>query len=362
MSTAPCHFYISNFDQTISLTKIASLGTIPSTNQIAADAVATLPIGLSVLNAIFQYSSSETGNNALSKLPTFQPAEPHTLVIDSVAGENILLAMNEHIINAYTMKTLFDACHNYPYLNPSVAMLPTTITNSPIPVSLNGGFYDTTSFPISSGNNSGMNTATNKAKGPQIVAYPITPSTPIDETQELVKYDFLRYISNSLFNTPNGVALFTNQVEVFDDIDAKCAADLTNINTLLTPNVTSPSSWITDNNNHSYCTDLSSICPKIIDIMYTNYPARFDSTNIVTTGSPYCHVPFQAGDTIRHVVTLNAASTQTDVIPHTGNPPAPISRAYEIIWEVVDDSNPANTVNYGIVPAPGDASNTTIPY
>ena len=156
----------------------------------------------------------------------------------------------------------------------------------------------------------------------------------------LLKYDFLRYLSRCLVNTPYGVSIFINQVDVFDDIDNQCIADLQNIDAVLTPT----SSWTEDNNHHFYYNNVSNTGYNVIANMYARHPERFTPSNQIAD-TPYCVVPFMAGDTIRHVITMNSApgqAMQTDNVPI-------LPRQYEIIWDVIDDTASPGEVKYGIV-------------
>lgn len=342
-----CDFYIPSFNLSIQLQTPAVLtgGGNIIYNQVSADAVATFPVSLSLLRDIFQYSGNVCGELTRPALPDFFSGNSAL----NIYGGNIQVAMEHNIINAYTMGTLTQACLSRNiiggslYLNPSLAMLPTSYSYLNIPVAINGAVLaaDSTITSISNGGGDAAN-----PKGPQIIN--------VLADQMLLKYDFTRYLSRCLFNTPYGVSLFVNQIDVFDDIDNKCVADLTNIDSILS----STAAWTRDVNDHCYYNDPSNISYNIVANMYRLHPERFTSRNQIG-GTEYCHVPFQSGDTIRHVITVNPAATQTAEI---GNTRSIAPRRYEIVWDVVDDSAGA-AIEYGIVPPvflPSTA-NTEIP-
>lgn len=343
MSSSPCNFYISSFNINIVLqtTALITQSNIPPYNETPADAVATFPIGLSVLNQIFQYSSNVYNDLKSPALPSFHG--DYGVVGLNLYGGNIQSAMDNNLINAYIMNTVTSATESGGvvggnlYLNPSIAMLPTSYSTYNIPVALNGTVLSGNSS-IASINNSGGNVS--YPKGPQIVHYPSDPFDTVPATQMLLKYDFLRYLSRCLVNTPYGVSIFINQVDVFDDIDNQCIADLQNIDAVLTPT----SSWTEDNNHHFYYNNVSNTGYNVIANMYARHPERFTPSNQIAD-TPYCVVPFMAGDTIRHVITMNSApgqAMQTDNVPI-------LPRQYEIIWDIIDDTASPGEVKYGIV-------------
>ena len=340
MSSYAFDYYISAFDNQVTLEFPAQIisGYNPF-SAIQADAVATFPIGLSVLRAIFQFGGDFT----------FESEDATAIMLLMAPGNS------DSSIKGYVMSDLESAVQNesgggasYLYLNPSRAMLPLNYSALFIPTAVNGQLVTTTSVDITSINNSG-GTTTNP-KGPQIVYYP--DGTPLPESQQLLKYDFLRYLSRNIFNSPYGINLFTNQTELMDSMDTQCQLQLFKINTALPPS----------------STDTNALCTNVVSVMYKNHPERFTRNNQVEPGSNFYYVPFQPGDTLRHLITVAPAQDQMNVLQstllHMINLPASIpARKYEIIWRVMDDSHTSSTpvpIHYGIVPT--DSINVPIPF
>ena len=345
-------YYVSAFDNHVTLEFPAQIisGYNPF-SAIQADAVATFPIGLSVLRAIFQFG----GDNV-----TFESEDATAIMLLRAPAPATATGNSDSIIKGYVMSDLEAAVQNengaagggdgasYLYLNPSRAMLPLNYSALFIPTAVNGQLVTTTSVDITSINNSG-GTTTNP-KGPQIVYYP--DGTQLPETQQLLKYDFLRYLSRNIFNSPYGVNLFTNQTELMDSMDTQCQLQLVKINAALPPS----------------STDANALCTNVVSVMYKNHPERFTRNNQVEPGSNFYYVPFQPGDTLRHLITVAPAQDQMSVLQstllHMINLPASIpARRYEIIWRVMDDSQTSSTpvpIRYGIVPT--DSINVPIPF
>lgn len=350
-----CDIFVSAFSQSVTLGVSALISSgVPAYEGISADAVATLPIGLSVLRRIFVYSGNVAGHGGAPCAPTF-------------SGE-ILASASE--LTPYLLGNLRAACAgagaNYAYLNPSYAVLPSTHAPVSLPVYVNGVLSAGTTG-VSSVNNMGVNAA-NVPKGAQMVAYP--SGATVEPARMVVKFDFLRYLSGSLFNTPYGLSLFTNQPQVFDNLDAVCLADVQGVDALLSVAAGAPG-WTRDSLGNPYCKDpATNVCCSVMQSMYAQYPTRFDLHNAVPTSAPaaagYYYVPFAPGDTLRHILEVAPNPLQTQVVanvsPNMHLQSIP-SRKYEIAWVVVDDvtpQTPALAVQYGVM-APGYV-NAVIPY
>ena len=191
----------------------------------------------------------------------------------------------------------------------------------------------------------------------------------------VVKFDFVRYLSNCLFNTPYGMSLFTNEVALFDNLDTICLADVQNIDQVLTPDAAL--GWTHDSNGMSFnCAATNNVCHSILQSMYAQYPQRFTQANLQTTSasSHYYYAPFAPGDTLRHILEIFPNPHQASVVANLGLASAASAanlsqRRYEVVWVVIDDRPFVNannetvmtqTIEYGVM-SPAFV-NASVPY
>ena len=370
LSSPTCDIFIDAFQQSVTLGISALLSAnVPAYEGISADAVATLPIGMSVLQRIFMFSGNVAANANAPCAPTFL-ANGNLASIDAVTP--------------YLAGNLSTACtglhHGYNYLNPSYALLPSTHSPICLPVYINGTLASEYTN-VSSANNTGGTSAIQK--GAQLVTYP--NGIPVQAINMVVKFDFVRYLSNCLFNTPYGMSLFTNEVALFDNLDSICLADVQNIDSVLTPDAAA--GWTHDSNGMSFnCAAANNVCHSILQSIYAQYPHRFTQANLqqqqqqTTTGSSvnshYYYVPFAPGDTLRHILEIFPNPHQGSVVSNMGlsaSASASASnlsqRRYEVVWVVIDDLPFVNanddtvmtqTIEYGVMsPA---FINAAVPY
>lgn len=161
--------------------------------------------------------------------------------------------------------------------------------------------------------------------------------------KQLVCHDFVRYLALRLFNTHFGVDLFQNELELLEDIRAKCSSTAegnvwyevkSKLEAVDTTNALGGED--TDGNKYTTNDDTAStnLCRVLMLQMLNQQIARFQ--NIENSGSAQS-LPFLAGDSISFKVIVNPAPEQelaTGVEPFAG-------RSYEIRLSIVE--SPTNT-------------------
>jgi hypothetical protein len=163
---------------------------------------------------------------------------------------------------------------------------------------------------------------------------PILPTAgDVSADKNLVKHDFVRYLALSLFNTPHGVDLFSNEDALLTDLVQKGAVARLAIQAALNA---------VDNSNAAYGTapakyntnaqDSSANFSRVLLRQVANVrPARFYGTADI---SGIHSIPFENGDTISFKVSIAAASGQHTL---TGQS-AFNTRVYKIRLDLVADA------------------------
>jgi hypothetical protein len=185
-------------------------------------------------------------------------------------------------------------------------------------------------------------------------------ATPMLETagdvvpeRNLVKHDFVRYLAKSLFNTPHGVDLFSNEDALLTDLVQKGAiarlaidASLNAVNQANAANGTAP---------HKYSTNALTTAGNFSRVLLRQVAqaaaSRFHGT-VGLTGIR--SIPFVDGDTISFKTSISPASLQHDLTAQAG----PFhTRVYQIkLVLVVDAASPVGN----IVPGEADTGATYV--
>lgn len=171
----------------------------------------------------------------------------------------------------------------------------------------------------------------------------------IPDNRQLVKHDFIRYISKELFNTHLATDLFLNEnvlkydlawkghYKVWNDIKNT----LHNVDTIdLSVNLFNESMYGIDPIYGKYLTNDASgnenLCRKLINQMMSVSPSRFKNLNdiAIDISNGYYYVPFMNNDSISFILTLNPANNQHKLV-NRSNPIPP--RTYKIQINIKDD-------------------------
>ena len=162
-----------------------------------------------------------------------------------------------------------------------------------------------------------------------------------DDNRNLLKHDFVRYLSKKLFNTIFGVDLFSNETELIENIVGHGHTIKTGIVTKLTTvGVSGSHADLSGNDGSKHLsnatTGYANICREIVRQLAANAPGRFAdlSNNVGTVTS----VPFQPNDALYFKVTVKAAGSQESL---TGVAAIP-DRVYNI--KLLLKESPTNTV------------------
>ena len=175
-----------------------------------------------------------------------------------------------------------------------------------------------------------------------------TAGDVVDE-KNLVKHDFVRYLAKSLFNTPHGVDLFSNEDALLTDLVQKGAVARLAIDASL--NAVDQASAASGTAPHKYSTNALTSAANFSRVLLrqvaNSAPARFNGT---ADRSGIHSIPFVNGDSISFKVSIAPASLQHNL---TGRPAAFDTRVYKIQLDLVADESATN-----IVPVETDASAT----
>ena len=155
----------------------------------------------------------------------------------------------------------------------------------------------------------------------------------VDE-KNLVKHDFVRYLAKSLFNTPHGVDLFSNEDALLTDLVQKGAvsrlaidASLNAVNQATAANGTAP---------HKYSTNATATAANFSRVLLRQVAqaaaSRFHGTADI---SGVHSIPFVNGDTISFKVAIAPAALQHDL---TGRAGPFNTRVYQIKLVLVEDA------------------------
>ena len=178
--------------------------------------------------------------------------------------------------------------------------------------------------------------------------YMMPTNAEILANKNLVKHDFVRYLAFKLFNTVYGVDLFSNELDLLNDISSKGRTAKNNILTALNNVSTSSSTGSqisvdhTDASNNRFTLNDASgntnICRELMRQIAANAPARFNDASFNdASGNPYRTVPIRDGDSLNFKVTISAAANQ-NALTQRPNPIEP--RTYKIRLIASSSSNP----------------------
>lgn len=187
----------------------------------------------------------------------------------------------------------------------------------------------------------------------RVITNAVTTTSSTNEEYEpnnlLVKHDFMRYISKSLFSTPYGADLFKNESELIIDLNNKggissgvlrdisnaiwkCSA--TQIGTIAKEQDVSGLYYSNNSNTTS-----DNLCRVLINTLYENDPSRFTAVaNEVTFENQSYYrqsVPFFDGDVINFTITINPPPNQhnlTNVAPFS-------AKIYNVSLNITENEN-----------------------
>ena len=173
--------------------------------------------------------------------------------------------------------------------------------------------------------------------------------------RNLVKHDFVRYLANSLFNTPHGVDLFSNEDALLTDLVQKGAvarlaidASLNAVNQATAANGTSP---------HKYSTNAANTAANFSRVLLRQVAQAAASRFHGTEGaSGIRSIPFVNGDSISFKASIAPAALQHNLTSQAG----PFhTRVYKIQLDLIADPVPPATAG-NIVPGEADTGATYV--
>jgi hypothetical protein len=177
----------------------------------------------------------------------------------------------------------------------------------------------------------------------------------VDE-KNLVKHDFVRYLAKSLFNTPHGVDLFSNEDALLTDLVQKGAvarlaidASLNAVNQATAASGTAP---------HKYSTNATATASNFSRVLLRQVaqaaPARFHGTADI---SGIHSIPFVDGDSINFKVAISPAALQHNLTTQAG----PFNtRVYKIQLNLVADPVLPATKVANVAPGESDTGATYV--
>lgn len=179
--------------------------------------------------------------------------------------------------------------------------------------------------------------------------YMMPTNAEILANKNLVKHDFVRYLAFRLFNTVYGVDLFSNELELLNDISSKgrtakdsimtALNDVSTTSTKASPAPIFPLNADASNNKYTMndASGNTNICRELMRQIAANAPARFhDASFNDASGNPYRTVPIRDGDSINFKLTISAAANQ-NTLTSRPNPIEP--RTYKIRLIASSSSN-----------------------
>jgi hypothetical protein len=187
----------------------------------------------------------------------------------------------------------------------------------------------------------------------------LATGSEILSNKNLVKHDFVRYLAYKLFNTVHGVDLFSNELQLIEDISSKgrtaknsIMTSLNNISTSTSTGTTIPSAQTDSSNNRFLLNDSNTntnICRELIRQIASQAAGRFrygnsNDSGVDLSGNHYREVPIETGDSLNFKVSITAAAGQHNL---TGQSEFP-TRVYKIRLLVSEDTN--------VVPVDGTAT------
>jgi hypothetical protein len=188
-------------------------------------------------------------------------------------------------------------------------------------------------------------------------------TTPMLETagevvaeKNLVKHDFVRYLAKSLFNTPHGVDLFSNEDALLTDLVQKGAVSRLAIDASL--NAVNQDTAAFGSSPHKYTTNATATASNFSRVLLrqvaNSAPARFHGTADI---SGVHSIPFVDGDSISFKVAIAPAALQHDLTTRTG----PFdTRVYKIQLNLVADPVPPATKVANVTPGEADTGATYV--
>lgn len=194
----------------------------------------------------------------------------------------------------------------------------------------------------------------NPVHGHTLTAEPILPTAgEVVAERNLVKHDFVRYLAKSLFNTPHGVDLFSNEDALLTDLVQKGAAarlaidaSLNAVNQAAAANGTAP---------HKYSTNALTSAANFSRVLLRQVAQAAASRFYGTEGaSGIRSIPFVDGDSLSFKAAIAPAALQHNLTSQAG----PFhTRVYQIKLNMVADA--ASPVG-NIVPGEADTGATYV--
>lgn len=154
-------------------------------------------------------------------------------------------------------------------------------------------------------------------------------NTAVATNKLLIKHDFLRNVSKSLFNTPYGIDMLKNEQSLILNLNNKGGINsgvLRDISTALwrcTSKVGAVGTVATvvDASGTYYATNANAttqnVCRYLVQTLYTNAAARFTNAanGVTSTNKNYYRqvIPFLEGDIINFTVIINPEPTQKNL-------------------------------------------------
>ena len=190
-----------------------------------------------------------------------------------------------------------------------------------------------------------------------LTATPILPTAgDVVAERNLVKHDFVRYLAKSLFNTPHGVDLFSNEDALLTDLVQKGAVARLAIDASL--NAVNQANAANGTGRHKYSTNSTASLPAAANFsrvllrqVAQAAASRFHSTE---GASGIRSIPFVDGDSISFKASISPAALQHDLTSQAG----PFhTRVYKIKLNLVADA--AYPVG-NIVPGEADTGATYV--
>ncbi len=181
-----------------------------------------------------------------------------------------------------------------------------------------------------------LNLKLNPVHAHTLTSTPILPTAgDVVADRNLVKHDFVRYLAKSLFNTPHGVDLFSNEDALLTDLVQKGAvarlaidASLNAVNQVGAAYGTSPHKYSTN-----ALTSAANFSRVLLRQVASQRPARFNGTADI---SGIHSIPFIDGDTISFKTSIAPASLQHNL---TGVAGPFNTRVYQIKLVLVADAD-----------------------
>jgi hypothetical protein len=153
--------------------------------------------------------------------------------------------------------------------------------------------------------------------------------------KNLVKHDFVRYLAKSLFNTPHGVDLFSNEDALLTDLVQKGAVARLAIDASLNA-VNQAAAALSGTSPHKYSTNATATPANFSRVLLrqvaNSAPARFHD---ISGASGIRSIPFENGDSISFKVAIAPAALQHNLTTQAG----PFhTRVYKIQLDLVADA------------------------